>query len=328
MELKRVGIAGTGIAVPEKIVTNREFENMVDTSDEWIVQRTGIKERRVTGESEATSDLATLAAQRALLDAGLEATDVGLIVLGTITPDYQLPATACLVQKNIGAVHAGAFDVVAACTGFVAALNIAASFVRTGQVRHALAIGAESMTKFVDYTDRTSCILFGDGAGACVVSDRFDRCEILSAELYADGNGWQYMWQPAGGSRNPATVESVQERGHYFRVHGREVYKFAVSRMVELVQRAREVHSDIEFGMVVPHQVNMRIIESAREKLSLREEDIAVNIHKYGNTSAASVPIMLHEAKSSGQFDSMRDKLIILCAFGAGLTWGYAALKW
>jgi len=328
METIRAGIAGTGLYLPEQRLTNSYFEGVVDTSDQWITTRTGIKERRRVSDDQACSDIATEAARRALDDAGVTPDQIDLIVVGTVTPDYLLPSTACLVQNNLGAWNSGAFDVTSACNGFITALNTTSSFVKTGQVRNALAIGAETLTRFVNYKDRNSCILFGDGAGACVVSNRFERGEILDSELGADGSGWQYMWQPAGGSRTPASHETVEKSGHRIIVKGREVYKFAVNKMVYLVKKAREMNPDIEFGMVIPHQVNMRIIESAREKLSLEEKDIAINIHKYGNTSAASAAIMLHEAKESGTLDNMYGKLLVLCAFGAGLTWGYSALKW
>lgn len=326
--MKRAGLRGTGIFVPEDVLTNHDFESMVDTSDEWITQRTGIKERRRCSEEQACSDLATKAARCAIEDAGLKPDDIDMVVCGTVTPDYQLPATACLVQKNLALKNAGAFDINAACNGFITALSVGSKFVQTHEAKNVLVIGSEALTKFVNYKERKSCILFGDGAGAAVVSDTFERGEILSSEVGADGTGWHFMWMPAGGTRTPASHQTVDEDGHYIIVKGREVYKFAVNRMVYLVQKARETNQDVEFGMVIPHQVNMRIIESAREKLSLQEEDIAVNIEKYGNTSAASAAIMLHEAKESGQLDDKIGKLLVLCAFGAGLNWGYVALKW
>jgi len=300
----------------------------VDTSDEWITTRTGIKERRRTTEKEATSDLATKAAKMAIKDAGLEPGDIDLIVVGTVSQDFLLPSTACVVQKNLKAVNAGAFDVGAACNGFITALSVASKFVATGEVRRALVIGAETLTKFVNYEDRGSCILFGDGAGAFVISDEFERGEVLSTEIGSDGTGWSYMLLPAGGSRNVTSHKTLDSGEHKIIVRGREVYKFAVNRMVSLVQKAIEVNPDVEFGLVVPHQVNMRIIESARDKLSLKDEDIAVNIQKYGNTSSASIPIMLHEAKVTGMLDDKIGKLLVLCAFGAGLNWGYVGLKW
>ncbi|MHC4941825.1 MAG: beta-ketoacyl-ACP synthase III [Planctomycetota bacterium] len=328
MELKKAGIIGTGMCVPDSKLTNEDFERIVDTSDEWITTRTGIKERRKVSDGQACSDLATEAAKEALDSAGLKPTDIDMIVLGTVTGDHAFPATSCLVQNNLGATNSGAFDIGAACNGFIASLSVASKFIQTGEARNVLVIGAETLTKFVNYKDRASCILFGDGAGAAVISNTFQGKEILTAELGADGSGASYMILPAGGSRQPPTVESVSGDGHYIIVKGREVYKFAVHQMVSLVRKAIEMNPGVDFGIVIPHQVNLRIIESAREKLGLEAQQIAVNIHKYGNTSAASAPIMMHEAIQSGMMNGMEGKLVVLCAFGAGLNWGYVAIKW
>jgi 3-oxoacyl-[acyl-carrier-protein] synthase-3 len=328
MELKKAGIIGTGMCVPDGKLTNKDFETIVDTSDEWITTRTGIKERRKVKDDQACSDLATEAAKQALDNAGLKPADIDLIVLGTVTPDHPLPATACLVQNNLGVTNAGAFDLNAACNGFVSSLSVASKFVQTGEVKNALVIGAETLTKFVNYKDRGSCILFGDGAGAAVISDTYQGKEILSAEIGADGSGSHFMILPAGGSRLPPSKETVSGDDHFIIVKGREVYKFAVNQMVYLVRKAIEENPGIDFGMVIPHQVNMRIIESARDKLGLQMDQIAVNIERYGNTSAASAPIMMHEAIDLGLMKGMDGKLVVLCAFGAGLNWGYVALKW
>lgn len=316
------------MCLPEGVISNDDLEALVETNDEWITTRTGIKERRRSAPDQACSDMATVAAQRALEDAGLKPEDIDLIVLGTVTPDHFLPSTACIVQNNLGCVNAGAFDISAACNGFVSALSIGAKFIQTGESRNVLVIGAEALTKFINYKDRTSCILFGDGAGAAVMSDKFEGREILTSEIGADGSGGAFMILPAGGSRQPTTPETAASDDHYIIVRGREVYKFAVNKMVYLINKAREVNPDIDFGKVVPHQVNLRIIESAREKLGMQPEDLLINIEKYGNTSAASVPIMLHEAIESGQLEDSKGKLVILCAFGAGLNWGYVAIKW
>jgi 3-oxoacyl-[acyl-carrier-protein] synthase-3 len=328
MEFKKAGIAGTGMYVPEGRLTNDDLSEMVDTSDEWITTRTGIKERRIISKDQACSDLAVEAGKRALDDAGLRPDDIDLVIVGTVTGDYQFPATACLVQDRLGVKKAGAFDVSAACNGFITGCSTAAKFIQTGEAKNVLVIGVEALTRFVNYKDRTSCILFGDGAGAMVISSRFERGEILSSELGADGSGWNYMYIPAGGSRQVTTPQTAEKDEHLMIIRGREVYKFAVNRMVYLVKKAVEMNPGVDFGMVIPHQVNIRIIESAREKLSLRKEDIAVNIDKLGNTSAASAPIMFHEAKAGGQLDDMVGKLLVLCAFGAGLNWGYVAVKW
>ncbi len=324
----RVGLRGTGSYVPERVLTNADFEKMVDTSDEWIVTRTGIKERRIAAPGENPSDMATKAGERALADARITAQDVDLLIVATVSGDFQFPSTACIVQRRLGCREIGAFDVGAACSGFMYALTVATQFVRAGAAKNVLVIGVEALSRVTDYTDRSSCILFGDGAGAAVVSDTFERGEILSGSIHSDGEGADVIMVPAGMSARPTTPETVAERLHFMRLRGREVYKFAVSRMVELVEDAKARHSDLKLGFVVPHQVNLRIIESAREKLGLAEEDVFVNITNYGNTSAASIPIALDEAKRSGRLERHKGELVVMCAFGAGLTWGSVALKW
>ncbi|MFO0983920.1 MAG: beta-ketoacyl-ACP synthase 3 [Planctomycetota bacterium] len=250
------------------------------------------------------------------------------MIVGTVTPDNQFPATACLVQRGLGLENAAGFDVSAACSGFLNVLVTGWQFVASGMYDNVLCIGAESLTRVVDYDDRTSCILFGDGAGAAVLSSQFDRGEIRSGYLKIDGSGYEVMHIPAGGTRVPASVETLQGRQHFMRIRGREVYKFAVNRMVELIQREREANPDLELGYIVPHQVNLRIIESAREKLGIEWDKIFVNIEKYGNTSAASIPIAFDELVRSGKLAAATGKQIIFCAFGAGLTWASASLKW
>ncbi len=324
----RAGIRGTGSYVPERVLTNQDFEKMVDTSDEWITTRTGIKERRIAAPGENPSDMATKAAQRALADAGITAQDVDLIVVATVSGDFQFPSTACIVQHRLGCREIGAFDVGAACSGFMYAMTIASQFVRSGSAKNVLVIGVEALSRVTDYTDRSSCILFGDGAGAMVVSDQFQHGEMLSGSIHADGAGYDVIIVPAGMSARPTSVETVNERMHFMKLRGREVYKFAVSRMVELVEEAKERHPALKLGFVVPHQVNLRIIESAREKLGLSEDDVYVNITRYGNTSAASIPIAFDEVKRSGRLDRHHGELVVMCAFGAGLTWGSVVLKW
>jgi len=324
----RVGIAGTGSYVPERVIPNAFFEEYLDTSDEWIVQRTGIEERRYAAEDQATSDLAVEAGRRALEAAGVRAEDIDLIVLGTLTPDYLLPATACLVQDRLGAANAGAFDCNAACTGFLTALHTGEAFVAAGRARRVLVIGAEKLTSFVDFQDRSSCIIFGDAAGAAVLTP-FDECgqgEILRTTLGADGKGYDFIHMPAGGSRRPPTQETIEKREHFIRMRGRDVFRFAVTYMGEMVHQMLEGYDPEEVAVIVPHQVNKRIIEAALERMEFAPEKVIVNIQKYGNSSAATVPLALDEALRGGRIE--KGKLVVLVAFGAGLTWGGTLIRW
>jgi 3-oxoacyl-[acyl-carrier-protein] synthase-3 len=324
----RVGIRGTGSCVPTKVLCNADFEKMVDTSDEWIQSRTGIRERRVVSEGESTSSLALAAGRRALEAAKLTADQLDMVMVATVTPDNQFPSTACKVQTQLGATRAGAFDIGAACSGFLYGLSVARALVASGTAKNVLLIGAETLSRIVDYGDRTSCILFGDGAGAAVVSSEFERGEILPSRIYADGSGYEIMWIRTGGSAERPTPELLAAGHHFMRIRGREVYKFAVNKMVELVEEQVKSNPELELGFVIPHQVNLRIIESARERLGIAPERIYCNIDKYGNTSAASIPIAFDEAVRSGALDAVRGKLVIFCAFGAGLTWASGALRW
>lgn len=325
----RVGIAGTGSYVPERVVPNSWFAEQIDTSHEWIVQRTGIERRRFVAPDQATSDLCIAAARRALEASNTNAEDIDLVVVATVSPDHNLPATAVLVQKALGARKAGAFDVVAACTGFLTALGTAEAFVAAGRARCVLAIGAESLSRHLDIKDRTSCILFGDGAGAAIVKP-LDACggqgEILRATLGADGDGYEFIHMVAGGSRKPATHATVDALEHSIRVQGREVYRFAVQQMTDCIQEMMEGHTYDEVCLVVPHQVNRRIIDASLERLGWTDEKVMVNIQEYGNTSAASVPIALDEAVRAGR--AVKGKLVVLVAFGAGLTWGGTLIRW
>lgn len=323
-----VGITGTGSCLPEKELTNFDIEKMVDTSDEWIRTRTGIASRRVADDKTATSDLATIAAEKALKDANLKAEEIELIIVATVTPDMAFPSTACIVQKNIGALKAAAFDVEAACSGFVYGLTIAEQFIKTGFYKNALIIGAETLTKVLDWEDRNTCVLFGDGAGAVVVERIEEGSGILASYLGADGTNGEALSQPAGGSRIPASVESVQERLHYVKMDGSEVFKFAVRVMgkaaMEAINRAELKLEDIDF--LIPHQANIRIIDAAAKRLNLSSDKIYVNLDKYGNMSAASVPVALDEAVKKGLIK--KDDIVVLVAFGGGLTWGSTVLKW
>jgi 3-oxoacyl-[acyl-carrier-protein] synthase-3 len=309
-------------------MTNDDFARIVDTSDEWIVQRTGIKERRFARDGENCSDLCIDAARRALDDAGVKAEDLDLIVVGTLTADQLLPAVSCMLQERLGARRAGAFDVDAACTGFMTALSTAEAFVAAGRARRVLAIGAETLSRYLDMNDRGSCILFGDGAGAAVVAP-WEECrqgEILRTELGADGTGFDLIQIPMGGGRTPHQHPDYDPAEHFIQMKGREVYRFAVAKMAEMIEAMTAGVDKDEVGLLVPHQVNLRIIDAALERLGWGRDRCFVNIEKYGNTSAASVPIALDEARRAGLLP--KDKYVVLVAFGAGLTWGGALLRW
>jgi 3-oxoacyl-[acyl-carrier-protein] synthase III len=320
-------ITGTGSALPEKRLTNDELARMVDTNDEWIVQRTGIRQRRIAGEGETTASLAIIAARKALAAAGIQASELDLIVTATITPEMIFPTTSCFVAAALGLNQTPAFDMTAACSGFVYGFNVAANFIRCGQYRNVLMIGAETLSRITDYQDRGSCILFGDGAGAVVLQRSTDpRRGLIFSQLCADGNGAEVM-RCMPGSRHPISHEMVDNRQQYMQLKGREVYKFAVQKFVELIEqamRACELTPET-LKLIVPHQVNQRIIDSAIEKLGLPPEKVYVNIDRYGNTSAASIPIALDEAWREGKL-SVGDAVIFV-AFGAGLTWGSAVVR-
>lgn len=325
----RVGILGTGAAVPPDVLANSDLERRVDTSDEWIRTRTGMRERRIAAPGLATSDLAAAAARRALRDAGLAPEDLELILVATATPDHTAtPSTACLVQSKIGAVRAAGFDVSAACSGFVTALMTARQFLASGAFGNALVIGADLLSRITDYQDRETCVLFGDGAGAVVLHPRAERGEILDQVIGMDGSGADLIKVEAGGSRRPASVETVMGRNHFLRLHGREVFRFAVNKLCELVETLLERNglSLTDLGLVVPHQANLRILEAAAKKLGLSMDKVYVNIERYGNTSSGSVPIALHEAAQSGRLHE--GDLVCAAAFGGGLTWGATLLRW
>jgi 3-oxoacyl-[acyl-carrier-protein] synthase-3 len=324
----RVGIAGTGSYVPERVVPNEEFEKFLDTSNEWIVQRTGIRERRFVADGESTSDMCVAAGHKALAAAGISPDELDMIIVGTLTPDQPLPSTACLVQDRLGASRAGAFDCAAACTGFITALSIGESFVAAGRARRVLVLGAEVLSRYLDFTDRTSCILFGDAAGAAVVMPH-DECgqgEILNSVLGADGSGFDFIHIPGGGSANPASHQTVDNGDHYIHLRGREVFRFAVKHMSELIRQMLEGYDPDELGLIIPHQVNRRIIDAALERLGMTDEKVVVNIQHYANTSAATVPVALDEAVQQGRLE--KGKLVVLVAFGAGLTWGASLVRW
>ncbi|AUS10462.1 3-oxoacyl-ACP synthase [Laceyella sacchari] len=323
-----VGILGTGAFVPEKVLTNADLEKMVDTNDEWIVSRTGIRERRIAAPDQASSDLAVKAAERALAHAGLTADQLDLIIVATVTPDMSFPATACLVQDKLGASKAATFDLSAACTGFLYGVSTAAQFIQTGMYKYVLVIGVECLSRIVDWSDRNTCVLFGDGAGAAVLGPVEDGYGFLSYELGGDGSGQDLLKLEAGGSRKPASQQTLDERLHFIYMNGREVFKFAVrvlgNATEEALAKAGLGKHDIDF--LIPHQANIRIIESAVKRFGLTEDKVVVNLDRYGNMSSASVPVALDEAVKSGKIK--KGDTLALCGFGGGLTWGAAILKW
>ena len=321
-------ISGVGSYVPAKVLTNAELARMVETTDEWITTRTGIKERRIAAKNEFTSDLATQAALRAMRRAGVTASHLDLIVVATITPDMPFPSTACLVQRKLGAYRAAAFDLEAACSGFIYGLEIAQQFIMSRTYDTVLVIGAEKLSSIVDWEDRNTCVLFGDGAGAAVLQNRPNSHGLLTAVMGADGRKANLLFMAGGGSRCPASSESVAAGLHYARMEGKETFKSAVQAMQTAAEEAlRRCEIDISrIKCIIPHQANRRIIEAVGERLGARSEQVFINVHKYGNTSAASVAIALDEAVSSGRVQ--RGDLILLVVFGAGLTWGAAVIEW
>lgn len=321
-------ITGWGMAVPERIMTNADLALMVDTSDEWIQSRTGIRERRIVDLNQSTASLAVDASRRALEEAKLSPSELDLIIVATSTPEHIFPATACLVQDRLGAVKAGAFDLSAACTGFIFALNMATQAIRSESIKSALVIGAETLSRMVDWTDRNTCILFGDGAGAFVLQAGEERSGVLSCVMRSDGSGGDLLSVPAGGSRIPATVESVNDGLHYIKMNGREVFRFATRVMAQATQDALEdAQLSVEnVDLLVPHQANERIISAALRKLKMPVERCYVNLDRYGNTSAASIPIATCEAVQDGRLKP--GAKVVFVGFGGGLTWGAAVAEW
>ncbi|MGA2247975.1 MAG: beta-ketoacyl-ACP synthase III [Verrucomicrobiota bacterium] len=321
-------ITGVGSYVPERVLTNFDLEKMVDTSDEWITTRTGIKERRLAAADEFTSDLAAKAAVRAMQMAGVTAAQIDLIIVASITPDMPFPNTACLVQQKIGARRVPSFDIEAACSGFLYALEVGQSFITARTFETVLVIGAEKLSAITNWKDRNTCVLFGDGAGAAILQSRPLSHGLLTTALGADGSKCELLSMPGGGSRCPATAKSVQDGLHFLRMDGKETFKNAVQAMCSA---AKEVLARCEIDItrikcVIPHQANRRIIDAVGERLGATSEQIFINLHKYGNTSAASVAIALDEAVRSGRI--ARGDLVLIVAFGAGLTWGAAVIEW
>jgi 3-oxoacyl-[acyl-carrier-protein] synthase-3 len=321
-------ISGVGSYLPARILTNSDLEKLVDTSDEWITTRTGIRERRLAAKNEFTSDLAAQAALRAMQKAGVSAEQIDLIVVATITPDIPFPSTACFVQRKIGAHRAAGFDLEAACSGFIYGLEIAQQFIMSRTYDTVLVIGAEKLSSIVDWKDRNTCVLFGDGAGAAVLQNRPNAHGLLTAVMGADGRKADLLFMAGGGSRCPATTESVASGMHYLRMEGKETFKNAVQAMQTAAEEAlRRCELDIaRIKCIIPHQANRRIVDAVGKRLGAKREQLFVNLDKYGNTSAASVAIALDEAVASGRVQ--RGDLILMVVFGAGLTWGAAVIEW
>jgi len=321
-------IIGTGSYAPGKVLTNHDLENIIDTSDDWIITRTGIKQRHIAEDGESTSVLAYRASLNALNMAGITAQDLDMIIVGTVTPDMLTPSVACLLQDKLKAYQAAAFDVSAGCTGFLYALSVADSLIRAGNCSKILVVGAETLSKITDYTDRTTCILFGDGAGAVVLSKEQGQHGILSTQLYADGSCGKLLYMPGGGSAHPATTETIKKRYHYLKMDGNKVFKTAVKALEDCVIKilAQNNLTGDDIDLLIAHQANMRIIQAIAKRLELPSEKVFVNIEKYGNTSSASVPIALDEANR--QHRIKKNNLLLMNAFGAGFTWGSALVRW
>jgi len=320
--VKRASIIGVGSYVPEKVLTNFDLSKMVETSDEWIRERTGIRERRISAKNEATSDLGVKAAKKALASAGINPEKIELIIVGTSSPDMLFPSTACIIQDQLGAVNSAAIDVSAACSGFNYALSVAASFIEAGAYNNVLVIGADTLTKYLDWTDRNTCILFGDGAGAVMLNASTDGSGVLANYLGAEGSGGKYLIMPGGGSRDP------EAKKRFIWMDGKEVFKFAVKVLPKCVKKVLEKASLTveDVSLLIPHQANMRIVDFALKNLGLSKERVYVNLDKYGNTSAASIPIALDEASKEGKIK--KGDIITLAGFGAGLTYGSNVIKW
>ena len=329
MNLRRAKITAVSHYLPERRVSNKDLEKVVDTSDEWIFERTGIRERRIADKGQATSDLGAAAAKRLCEKRGLDPNELDLIIVATVTPDMFFPSSACLVQSKIGAKKAWAFDLSGACSGFVYAVATAAQFVSTGVHNKVLVIGADVMTSIIDFQDRATCVLFGDGAGAVLLEPAEDgECGIIDFILRSDGSGGQYLYMPAGGSLNPASTETIQKKMHYVHQDGKNVFKFAVRGMADISKEMLTKHglSPKDLKLYIPHQANLRIIKAAVDKMDLDDSQVAVNIDRYANTTAGTIPICLSEAAESKQIK--QNDLIMLASFGAGFTWGSLLLRW
>jgi 3-oxoacyl-[acyl-carrier-protein] synthase-3 len=322
-------ITGVGHFVPEKVLTNQELEKMVDTSDEWIITRTGIKERRILEEGKGSSYMGAFAAKRALEEAKMTSEELELIVVATVTPDMMFPSTACLIQEEIGAKNAWGVDVNGACTGFLYATAMAAQFIESGRYQKVLVVGADKMSAITDYTDRNNCVLFGDAAAAIVLEPSEDPAYgIIDFILRSDGSGQKYLYQLGGGSLNPATHETVDKKMHYIYQDGRAVFKFAVAGMADITEEIAKEHllTSDDIKLFIPHQANLRIIDAAARRIKLPPEKVMINIQNYGNTTAATIPLGLSEAYQDGMLK--KGDNLIFAAFGAGFTWGSMLVRW
>ncbi len=328
MSLKKAYIQGTGIYVPEKVLTNHDLEKMVDTNDEWIISRTGIKERHIAAPDETSSTMGAKAAEIAIKDAGLTPDDIDLIITNTVTPDMAFPATSALIGDIIGAKNAGVFDMEAACSGFIYGLSIANQYIRTGEYKNILVISSEVLSRITNWEDRNTCVLFGDAAGAMVISESNDDSEILATHLGGDGAYKDLLFIPGGGSLNPATEETVKNKLHYMQMKGNEVFKVAVTKMseaaIKILEKANLQKSDV--SLLIPHQANIRIIKMVQKILELTDEQLFINLQKYGNTSAVTIPLGIYEALQEGKLK--KGDILILAAFGGGFTWASAAIRW
>jgi len=324
----RSRIIGTGSYLPLRVLSNKDLEKMVDTSDAWIVERTGISERRIASEDEAASDLACHAAEKAINDGGIKPSDIDFIIVATVTPDMLFPSTACLVQNRLGAKRAFAFDLSAACSGFIYALSVADQYIKSGMYQMGLVIGSDVFSKVTDWTDRNTCVLFGDGAGAVILKADTGDKGIVSSHLYSDGTSWDMLYVPGGGSRIPPGEDMINNRQQFVKMRGNETFKVAVNTMCASINDALKSNgltaNDIK--LFIPHQANLRIIQAIGKKLNVPMERFMINLDRYGNTSAASIPIALDEAVKEGRIEEGDN--ILLEAFGGGLTWGAALIKW
>ncbi|MCX8031308.1 MAG: ketoacyl-ACP synthase III [Thermodesulfovibrionales bacterium] len=324
----RAKITATGSYTPERILSNQDIEKIIDTSDAWITERTGIKERRIAYESQITSDLAYEASLIALKERNIDPLEIDLIIVATVSGDMPFPSTACILQKLLKAKNAVAFDINAACSGFIYAMSIANSFIKTHSFKKVLIVGVEVLSKFLDWSDRTTCILFGDGAGAAILEPSESESGILSTHIYSDGSLWDLIYLPGGGAKHPTSHQTVDNRLHYIKMKGNETFKVAVKTLENLVVETLKVNNlePAQISLLIPHQANLRIIIATAKRLGIPMNKVFVNIDKYGNTSAASIPIALDEALKQGKIK--KDDYILLEAFGAGLTWASALIRW
>jgi len=322
------GILGTGMALPEKVITNHDLEKLVETSDQWITERTGIKERRQAAPGETTSHLSVQAARRALEMANLSPRDLDLIICSTISPDMPLPSTASLIQCELGARPCCSFDLAAACSGFLFGMTVAEQYIKTGKARYVLVIGAELLSRFLDYKDRATCVIFGDGVAAAVMGSATAPSGILASEMHTNGQYADQLFIPAGGTAKPATCKTVTDRQHYIKMRGNELFKVAVRSLEEVSRRVlRDANLNAEeLNLIIPHQANQRITDALRVRLEVPESKVYSNINRVGNTSSASIPICLDECARGGKIK--KGDLILMCAFGAGVTWGAVLMRW